>query len=323
MARDAKSAYLDLAGEGRVEEAVGLCLELLDRGARPEAIALQVLRPAQREVGRRWSRGTWTVAQEHAASAVTDAALAALGAAASAGPAGGSLVVVACPRSEWHGLAARMVTQLLRWRGVAADYVGTLASDAALDELLAHRRPRALALSCTMTAALPDVAQAVAVAERRRTPVLGGGRGFGPHGRFARSVGIAEWAAGASPLARRIGRWERTEWPASARPVPESIGYRRLLRQRDDLAGAVTASLAGDEVGPDDLELVRDAAEQVVAVALAAARTGHRSILDDGIAELAAPLGRRRQPMSAVAARLPAAVHAALAPRLSGYPGRE
>jgi hypothetical protein len=311
--------FVDLAGEGRVEEAVDLCLELLDRGVAPEAIALQLLRPAQCEVGWRWSLGTWTVAQEHAASAVTDAALAALSAAAPAMTQGEPLVV-ACPRTEWHGLAARMVTQVLRWRGVAAEFVGTLASDAALDELLCRRRPRALALSCTVTSALPAVARAVVVAGRHGTAVVGGGQGFGPHGRYARSVGVAEWVAGAPQLARRIARWDRTGWPARAHPVPEPIGYRRLARHRRELARSVATSLIGDEVRAEDVDLVRDAAEQVVAVALAAARTGHGSILGDGVAQLAADLGRRPAPVSAVAARLPTVVLGVLDRPVSGIP---
>ena len=311
IAREERHAYLDLAGDGRVDEAVHLCLDLYDRGVAPEAIALRLLRPAQCEVGRRWSLGTGTVAQEHAVSAAADAALAALSAAAPARTRGDP-VVVACPRTEWHGLAARMVTQLLRWRGVAAEFVGTLASDAALAQLVDDRRPRALALSFTMTSALPEVARAVVVAGRHETAVVGGGQGFGPQGRYARSVGVVEWVADAPELARRAARWDRTAWPAGAHPVPESVGYRRLVRRRHELARAVAARLIHDELGADDVELVRDAAEQVVAVALAAARTGHGSILADGVAELSASLGRRPSPVSAVAARLPGVVHAEL-----------
>jgi methanogenic corrinoid protein MtbC1 len=323
VAREARDTYLDLAGDGRVDEAVDLCLELLDAGLAPEAIALQLLGAAQREVGRRWSLGTWTVAQEHAASAVTDAVLAALTAAGPSVTLGEPLVVVACPRTEWHGLAARMVTQILRWRGVAADCVGTLASDAALDELLGRRRPRALALSCTMTSALPDVARAVAVAGRHGTAVVGGGQGFGPDGRYARSVGVAEWVAGAPQLTRRLARWDRTGWPARAHPVPEPIDYRRLVRRRRELAGAVATRLMDDELGADDVELVRDAAEQVVAVALSATRTGHGSILGDGVAELSVALARRPGPVSAVGARLPAVVHEVLDRRAPGYLGAD
>jgi hypothetical protein len=46
-----------------------------------------------------------------------------------------------------------------------------------------------------------------------------------------------------------------------------------------------------------------------VALALAAARTGHVSILDEGVSELVAVLSQRPEAMSAIAVRQPAAVH--------------
>ena len=46
-----------------------------------------------------------------------------------------------------------------------------------------------------------------------------------------------------------------------------------------------------------------------MALALAAARTGHASILDEGVGELVAVLSKRPEAMSAIAVRLPAAAH--------------
>src|SRR5918997_1766375 len=63
--------YLDLARRSLVDEAVELCLSLLDRGASPEEITLELLRPVQREIGEHWALGAWSVAQEHRAPAVT------------------------------------------------------------------------------------------------------------------------------------------------------------------------------------------------------------------------------------------------------------
>jgi methanogenic corrinoid protein MtbC1 len=303
--------YLDLAGDLRVDDAVELCLQLLNRGTGPQDITLGLLQPALHEVGRRWALGSWAVAQEHAASAVTDAALAALSAAVPARPSG-EPVLVACPETEWHGLAAQMVTQLLRWRGVAADYVGTLASEAALEELLADRRPRAVALSCTMTSALPGVARAATVAARQRIAVLGGGAGFGPQGRYARAVGVNAWDACVSQAVRRLARWETTVQPEHCHVVPETIAYRRLLRHHHAIAEELADRLANPVLAPDEADALRDAARQTVALALAAAYTGHHSILDDGIHELVAVLGARPGPISAVAARLPVAARAAL-----------
>jgi hypothetical protein len=61
----------------------------------------------------------------------------------------------------------------------------------------------------------------------------------------------------------------------------------------------------------------------VVAVALAATRTGHGSILGEGVAELSAALARRPGRVSAVGARLPSVVHEVLDRRASRYPGAD
>ena len=90
------------------------------------------------------------------------------------------------------------------------------------------------------------------------------------------------------------------------------MAYRRLLRHRRDIADDIVDRLVTDEVDPDGAEMLRDAAQQVAAMALAAARTGHASILDDGVAELVAVLTERPEPVPSVVAQLPAAAHAVL-----------
>jgi methanogenic corrinoid protein MtbC1 len=317
MVHAQREAYLDLAGRSRVDEAVELCLSLLDRGASPEEVVLGLLRPAQRQVGERWALGAWSVAQEHRASAVTDGALAAISAAAPARTRGG-LVAVACPPSEWHGLAARMVTQLLRWRGVAAECVGTLASDAALEELLTERRPRVLALSCTMTSSLPAVARAADVAARLDTAVLGGGRGFGQGGRYAGAVGVAACVHDVSRAVRLLAAWEAAGPPTGQQATPEPLAYRLLLRHHDDVAAQLADHLGADDVDPGPREILTDAVQQVAALALAASRTGQAAILDEGIGELAAVLGVRGGPLAAAADRLPGAARAVLT-RVAGH----
>jgi methanogenic corrinoid protein MtbC1 len=309
-----RDRYLHLVGAGRVDEAVELCLDLLDAGVSPQDITLRILRPVQREVGRRWALGRWSVAQEHAATAVTDAALGALGTAAPGRPQG-EPVLVACPEGEWHCLASRMVAQLLRWRGVAADHVGTVASAAALDHLLDERRPRALALSCSTMAVLPGVARAVEIAARWGTPTLAGGSGFGAHGRYARAVGITAWDHHVTDAVRRLDRWEAAGAPRPGPPPPETIAYRHLLRRRPDLVEEIAERL---RPGLDDIhrgsgaEIAHDSADQVASLALAAARTRHTDILSGGLTAIIAALVEQADPAPAIAARLPEAARAAL-----------
>lgn len=92
-----------------------LVLDLLDGGSPVEQITSGLLAPAQVRVGELWERGRWSVADEHAATGVTDIALSALVAAAGRSQRGqrrqsgqGRHVVMACAEGEWHTLPARM-----------------------------------------------------------------------------------------------------------------------------------------------------------------------------------------------------------------------
>jgi methanogenic corrinoid protein MtbC1 len=58
--------------------AVRQALGWLDAGASVQDLVQGLLAPAQAEVGRRWEANRWSVADEHAATAITDAVLAAL-----------------------------------------------------------------------------------------------------------------------------------------------------------------------------------------------------------------------------------------------------
>jgi hypothetical protein len=156
-----------------------------------------------------------------------------------------------------------------------------------------------------MTSALPGVARAVDVATRHGTAVLGGGLGFGPQGRYARAVGVTACDRHVSEAARRLALWDGTGCPEQQHAAPEPIAYRRR-----HIAEEIAESLLDREVDPAGAEILRDATDQVVALALAAARTGHASILDEGVVELVAVLTERPEPPSAIAARLPVAAHA-------------
>ena len=67
--------YLEHAVVGDSRSGVRLTLNLLDRGVPFDEIIVGLLGVAQREVGERWLRNDWTVADEHLASGVTQKAL--------------------------------------------------------------------------------------------------------------------------------------------------------------------------------------------------------------------------------------------------------
>ncbi|SRR6266487_2259805 len=98
-------------------------LGLLEAGVGVQELILGLLGPAQAEVGRRWEANQWSVADEHAATAIADAVLGALSWRTDAAGDQGR-VVVTCAEGEWHSLPARMAAELLRVHGWQVTFLG-------------------------------------------------------------------------------------------------------------------------------------------------------------------------------------------------------
>lgn len=72
-----RARFDGIVTEARSEAAVLWVEQALEQGADPLAV-LDVIADVQRAVGDRWAEGVWTVAQEHAATIVSAAAVATL-----------------------------------------------------------------------------------------------------------------------------------------------------------------------------------------------------------------------------------------------------
>ena len=68
---DAITRFDDALSRGDETAAVSLVGHMMEDGADLVTVLSDVIGAAQREVGRRWQRGLWSVAQEHVATAVT------------------------------------------------------------------------------------------------------------------------------------------------------------------------------------------------------------------------------------------------------------
>src|SRR4051794_41555605 len=111
LERAAADRFFGAVERGDAMTATDVVLDLYGRGHSVRAIVRSVLAPSQEEVGRRWERADWTVAQEHAATAVADAALATLLWTASGrgqGRVGPDRMVLACVENEWHSFPGRL-----------------------------------------------------------------------------------------------------------------------------------------------------------------------------------------------------------------------
>ncbi|MDQ3640024.1 MAG: cobalamin-dependent protein, partial [Actinomycetota bacterium] len=239
--------FVELLERADQPGAVGLVTGLAEQGAAPEALVLEVLAPAQREVGRRWEDGRWSVAQEHAATAVTDTALGLL--ALDAEPNGnGRHAVVACVEGEWHSLPARMAAEVLRLRGWHVTFLGGSVPADDLARYAAAHRPDAVGLSCSMPVSLKGAARSIAACRRVGVPVLAGGSGFGPEGRYAARLGASTWAGDPVVAATLLESGLHGGSPSSVAPEDaDGDEHRELEREKDDIVSVAVAQLENDD----------------------------------------------------------------------------
>lgn len=182
-------AYFEALVQCDPAGATDLVLDLLESGGSLDEIVSDVLAPAQTRVGELWERGEWSVAQEHTATAVTEAAVSALWVmTARRRLTGGPRVAVACAEGEWHVLPPRMAAALAAEAGADVTVLGPSMPSDHLERRLRVGDIDVLALSCTVPTNLVGAARCVTAAHAAGVPVVVGGAAFA--GRSPRAAAI-------------------------------------------------------------------------------------------------------------------------------------
>jgi len=231
-------------------------------------------------VGERWQSQRWTVADEHAATAIVDHALAVAGDGAVVG-AGAGRVLVACVEDEWHVLPARMLSELLRQRGWDTIFLGASSPADHLGRFAEQAAPVAAALSCSLSLHLPGARRSIEACHAAGTPVVLGGSAVDAE--RAAAVGADAWCRSAADLHDLLTAWAASPPATLAEPTvpaPEPIDLAVRNRVVDDAMDAVVRRVAPLAEAPgsvvarlwDDLDALLGSAE-------AAAHVGDPSIV--------------------------------------------
>lgn len=154
-----------------------------DGGLDVGCIYLDVFQPALREVGRLWQENEITVADEHLATAITQAAMVRLYERAyDREEDGGPTLVAACVDVERHEVGLRMLCDLLELRGWRTRYLGAAVPTDGLVAMVRAHPPDAVALSTSIAPHLPRLRAAIAAIRAAlgdaAPPILVGGRPF-------------------------------------------------------------------------------------------------------------------------------------------------
>jgi DNA-binding transcriptional MerR regulator len=171
------SASLQRALDAFDEPAAQAVLDRLVSDLSVTAMLREVVLPYLAELGRRWERGTASIAQEHFASNVIRGRLAGL--ARGWGNGHGPRAVLACPPGELHDLALMVFGIVLNRTGWRIDYLGASTPVEELTRTVEATHPALVVLAATRSENLdPLVAQLAGLA--RSVPLVLAGPGATP-----------------------------------------------------------------------------------------------------------------------------------------------
>jgi methanogenic corrinoid protein MtbC1 len=301
---------LGLAAASDLTGAFDLVGRFVDAGMPVERVLAEVVVPVQRRVGELWESNAWTVAQEHATTAVIDAVVGQLAYVREAPPERRGRIVVVCAEGEWHALPARLIATGLGLRGWDVVFLGGSVPASHLVWTAKDGGWTAAVLSCSVAMFLPGALRSVDALHGAGLPVLATGRGFGPDRLRAEHLGADGWADDLASGDVVLDEWESAppETFANKTAPPEvfaleaefeAIVDRALAGLRDRLPGMATYS-------QDQLARTREDLDYLLRFLLAAVLTRDERILTEYIPWLERVLTSRGVPAAVVPVTLEA-----------------
>jgi methanogenic corrinoid protein MtbC1 len=250
---DERLAMLAALVNGDVSLAYRLSTELLAHGVGFDDLVGDVFGPVQAELGARWATGDIVVADEHAASAAVEDLIVRLGATVET-PTGPAVVVTAAER-DTHALGARVVASALSLDGFRVLFLGPSLPAEDLGEYLDLHQPLALALSCSIAAALSGATRSITAAHEVGIPVVCGGRALTAE--RALRLGADAFARSPQDAIDRLRVWQLAAPEQLAfvpPPAPEQLalgdaGHRLIASALEAVPNGETAKpLLGEEL---------------------------------------------------------------------------
>lgn len=198
--------FKDALQQGDARAAHGVIDALIDAGASFEDLCEDVVRPALYDVGERWAAGTASIADEHVATAISDAVMACVGTFSSAPLDGRYRVLVCCTDGELHAVGARMVGETFAAAEWSVQYLGASMPAEAVASAVTEREVDVLALSTTMPAHLDATRRTIDAARAASGDlrVVVGGQAYDGDEQRARDVGATLLHDGVRGLVDRV-----------------------------------------------------------------------------------------------------------------------
>lgn len=182
------------------------------RGISVERLVMDVIRPAQFQIGQLWQMNKISIADEHVATAIAQFALAQLYPHARRQANTGQRIFVACVEGELHDMGARMAADLLDLDGHDVTFLGANVPTDHLIRKVVAARPDLVVLSISMTFHLGALHEAV---RRLREevdpppPIAAGGRALAWYPELQPRLKLAAFGDDARTLIADVQRFFR------------------------------------------------------------------------------------------------------------------
>jgi MerR family transcriptional regulator, light-induced transcriptional regulator len=198
-------AYLAAVLEGDSRKATDKVLAEVDAGLAVESAYLEVLVPAQREVGRLWHAGELGIVEEHVVTYTTERLMALLAHRAKRAAPNGRTVICAAVAGNVHDIAVRVLADFFDIAGWRAVHLGASVPAAEIASAVQYFDGDLLVLSAALSVQLPKVADAIGAVRRiegRELRVMVGGLAFSDAPGIWRKLGADGYAADATAAVR-------------------------------------------------------------------------------------------------------------------------
>ena len=173
--------YLQQVLEGNVADAISTVNKAAQNGLDSSGVYLEVLLPAQREIGRLWHLGDITVAEEHLVSATTQRSMAVLANTAPDVQPNGKTLVAAAVAGNAHDIGLRALADLYQLQGWRSIFVGSDVPMGDLPGTLTFFNADLLLLGATLSTQIQKVAETIRVVRdrcERDVKIIVGGAAF-------------------------------------------------------------------------------------------------------------------------------------------------
>ncbi len=201
-----RDAYVQALLAARPAAARAVVQAALEAGLPARSVYLDVLQPALHEVGRLWELGQASVAQEHLATATTQALLHHVAGSLPHLPSVGRSAIVTGTEGELHGVGVRFVADFLEADGWSVLELGPSTPTADLVDLADRSGADLVGLSTTLTSNLARAAEAVAALRALSRPplIVVGGSAYRGDEALAARLGADVFARDAGSLGQLL-----------------------------------------------------------------------------------------------------------------------